>query len=247
MELRTFFREHPKVALGFSGGVDSSYLLYAAREYGAEIGAYFIKSQFQPDFELADAKRLAEQVGTELRILKCDILAEQSVRENPQDRCYYCKNRNFGLLAEAAKVDGYEVIIDGTNLSDEAADRPGMKALAEMEVLSPLRMCGITKARVRELSKEAGLFTWDKPAYACLATRIPSGTLITEADLKRVEGAEAELEALGFRDFRVRVFGGAARLQLCGGQMERALEKRNEIKAKLKPYFDIVLLDLEER
>ena len=232
MELRTFFREHPKVALGFSGGVDSSYLLYAAREYGAEIGAYFIKSQFQPDFELADAKRLAEQVGTELRILKCDILAEQSVRENPQDRCYYCKNRIFGLLAEAA---------------DEAADRPGMKALAEMEVLSPLRMCGITKARVRELSKEAGLFTWDKPAYACLATRIPSGTLITEADLKRVEGAEAELEALGFRDFRVRVFGGAARLQLCGGQMERALEKRNEIKAKLKPYFDIVLLDLEER
>ncbi|MFR8519861.1 MAG: asparagine synthase-related protein, partial [Emergencia timonensis] len=127
MELRTFFREHPKVALGFSGGVDSSYLLYAAREYGAEIGAYFIKSQFQPDFELADAKRLAEQVGTELRILKCDILAEQSVRENPQDRCYYCKNRIFGLLAEAAKVDGYEVIIDGTNLSDEAADRPGMK------------------------------------------------------------------------------------------------------------------------
>ena len=82
---------------------------------------------------------------------------------------------------------------------DEAADRPGMKALAEMEVLSPLRMCGITKARVRELSKEAGLFTWDKPAYACLATRIPSGTLITEADLKRVEGAEAELEALGFK------------------------------------------------
>ena len=105
------------------------------------------------------------------------------------------QNRIFGLLAEAAKVDGYEVIIDGTNLSDEAADRPGMKALAEMEVLSPLRMCGITKARVRELSKEAGLFTWDKPAYACLATRIPSGTLITEADLKRVEGAEAELEA----------------------------------------------------
>lgn len=247
MELSEFFSRHPKVALGFSGGVDSAYLLYAARTYGADVSAYFIKSQFQPDFELADAMQLAEQLGAKLRKIDCDILKKAAVCENPKDRCYYCKNRIFGLLAEAAKEDGYETIIDGTNASDEAADRPGMRALAEMEVLSPLRMCGITKAQVRERSKEAGLFTWDKPAYACLATRIPTGQHITAEDLQRVEGAESQLSALGFSDFRVRLLGDSGRLQLKAAQMRTAIEKRSEIKAKLKPYFDTVLLDLEDR
>lgn len=247
MELKDFFREHPKVALGFSGGVDSSYLLYAAQKYGEDVRAYFIKSQFQPDFELADASRLANQLGIELHVIPCDILSEQTVTENPSDRCYYCKNRIFSLLAEAAKKDGYELIIDGTNASDESGDRPGMRALAEMEVLSPLRLCGITKAQVRQRSKEAGLFTWDKPAYACLATRIPTGQIITAADLKRVESAEGELSAMGFSDFRVRLFSQGARLQLQAAQMHQAIEQRNEIKANLKPYFDTVLLDLEER
>lgn len=247
MELSEFFKEHPKVALGFSGGVDSSYLLYVAGKFGADVRAYFVKSQFQPDFELADASRLADQLGIELHVIQCDILAEKAVSENPADRCYYCKNRIFGLLAEAAKRDGYEVIIDGTNASDEATDRPGMRALAEMEVLSPLRLCGITKTQVRALSKEAGLFTWDKPAYACLATRIPSGQPITAEDLRRVEGAEGQLSAMGFSDFRVRLFGKGARLQLKSVQMKTAIEKREEIKANLKPYFDIILLDLEDR
>lgn len=247
MELKEFFAEHPKVALGFSGGVDSSYLLYAAKKYGADVRAYFIKSQFQPEFELKDASRLAAQLDMELKVIPVDILADQVVADNPKDRCYHCKNRIFGLLAETAARDGYDTIIDGTNASDEAGDRPGMRALKEMKVLSPLRLCGISKAQVRELSKEAGLFTWDKPAYACLATRIPMGEKITVEKLTRVQGGEGELAALGFTDFRVRLFGGGARIQLRAEEMEEALQQREKIIDRLKPYFDIILLDLEDR
>lgn len=122
-----------------------------------------------------------------------------------------------------------------------------MKALTEMSVLSPLRLCGLSKAQIRELSREAGLFTWDKPAYACLATRVPTGEAITEALLARVEGAEQVLFSLGFTDFRVRVFQDAARVQLKPAQMQQALSRRSEILENMKPYFEIVLLDLNGR
>ena len=122
-----------------------------------------------------------------------------------------------------------------------------MKALTEMSVLSPLRLCGLSKAQIRELSREAGLFTWDKPAYACLATRVPTGEAITEALLARVEGAEQVLFSLGFTDFRVRVFYDAARVQLKPAQMQQALSRRSEILENMKPYFEIVLLDLNGR
>lgn len=247
MELKDFFKEHPKLALGFSGGVDSSFLLYEAKKYGVEIGAYFIKSQFQPEFELEDAERLAEQLRIDLQIVRCDILSKQGVAANPKDRCYYCKKHIFGLLSEAAKRDGFEELMDGTNASDDAGDRPGMRALTEMQVLSPLRLCGITKAEVRARSKEAGLFTWNKPAYACLATRIPTGEPITEEKLAKVQGAESQLSALGYTDFRIRIFDGAARVQLKAEQMERAVSQKEVVREKLKPYFDIVLLDLEGR
>ena len=211
MTLQEFFTEHPKAALGFSGGVDSSYLLYAGIKAGADIRPYFIKTAFQPEFELEDAKRLCAQLGAELHIIKLDALANPDVVKNPANRCYYCKTGLFGTLQQQAKADGYTVLLDGTNASDDAGNRPGMKALTEMSVLSPLRLCGLTKAQIREFSREAGLFTWDKPAYACLATRVPTGEAITEALLARVEGAEQVLFSLGFTDFRVRVFHDAAR------------------------------------
>ena len=138
MTLQEFFQAHPKVALGFSGGVDSSYLLYAARQAGADVRPYFAKTQFQPQFELEDAKRLAEEVGAELTILPYDILPAAGF--NPKNRCYYCKTALFGALVERARQDGYDEVIDGTNASDDAGDRPGMKALGEMKVLSPLRL-----------------------------------------------------------------------------------------------------------
>lgn len=247
MTLQEFFTEHPKAALGFSGGVDSSYLLYAGIKAGADIRPYFIKTAFQPEFELEDAKRLCAQLGAELHIIELDALANPDVVKNPANRCYYCKTGLFGTLQQRAKADGYTVLLDGTNASDDAGDRPGMKALTEMSVLSPLRLCGLSKAQIRELSREAGLFTWDKPAYACLATRVPTGEAITEALLARVEGAEQVLFSLGFTDFRVRVFYDAARVQLKPAQMQQALSRRSEILENMKPYFEIVLLDLNGR
>lgn len=247
MELRDFFQECPKVALGFSGGVDSAYLLYAALDHGAQVRPYFIKTAFQPQFELEDACRLCAQLGVELTVLELDVLQIPGVVENPPDRCYHCKRALFGRLRQQAQADGYTVLIDGTNASDDAGDRPGMRALGELSVRSPLRECGITKAQVRALSKEAGLFTWDKPAYACLATRVPTGEAITPETLRKVEAAEEALFSLGYSDLRVRVFHGAARLQLPGQQLEQAAKEREAISQALAPWFDTVLLDLKER
>lgn len=247
MELRDFFQECPKVALGFSGGVDSAYLLYAALDHGAQVRPYFIKTAFQPQFELEDARRLCTQLGVELTVLELDVLQIPGVAENPPDRCYHCKRALFGRLRQQALADGYTVLIDGTNASDDAGDRPGMRALGELSVRSPLRECGISKAQVRALSKEAGLFTWDKPAYACLATRVPTGEAVTPETLRKVEAAEEALFSLGYSDLRVRVFHGAARLQLPGQQLEQAAKEREAISQALSPWFDTVLLDLKER
>ena len=245
--LRAFFADHPRMALAFSGGVDSAYLLYAARACSCDITAFYAQSAFQPEFERWDAQRLAEQLDVPLNVVPLDVLAVAAVRDNPADRCYHCKKAIFTALLAAAEAQGYEAVMDGTNASDDTRDRPGMKALVELGVLSPLRLCGITKAQVREYSRAAGLFTWDKPAYACLATRIPTGTPITDEDLNRVEGAEAALFALGFSDFRVRLFHGAARLQLPGAQMAEAIARREEIRGALAPWIEIVMLDLKDR
>ena len=247
MTLEQFFQENPRCALGFSGGVDSAYLLYAGVRAGADIRPYFIKTAFQPAFELADARKLAAGLGAEVTVLELDALADPRVAANPADRCYFCKQNLFRTLKERAIADGYPVLLDGTNASDEAGDRPGMRALAELSVRSPLRECGLTKAEIRARSREAGLFTWDKPAYACLATRVPAGEAITAETLARVEGAEDALFRLGYTDFRVRVFHSAARIQLPRGQMERAVREAETIQAALKPYFTPILLDLEGR
>lgn len=247
MNLLEFFRDHPKAALAFSGGVDSAYLLYAAKAAGADVRAYYVKSVFQPRFELKDAERLADQLAADLRILEADILAYGTVAANPPDRCYHCKRIIFQTIAEAARADGYTVLLDGTNASDEEDDRPGMRALRELSVRSPLRECGMTKAEIRRRSREAGLFTWEKPAYACLATRIPAGEPVTEEKLAATEAAEEYLFSLGFTDFRVRRFGEAARLQFPAAQLPMALTKREQIVAELKRYYQAVLLDMEAR
>ena len=247
MTLQEFFTEHPKAALGFSGGVDSSYLLWAAVNAGADIAPYYIQTAFQPAFELEDAQRLCAQIGVKMNVIRLDALADPRVAANPANRCYYCKVGLFGALRARAKADGYDLLLDGTNASDDAGDRPGMKALREMEVRSPLRECGLTKAMIRQESRKAGLFTWDKPAYACLATRVPTGRTITSELLRRVEGAETALFALGFTDFRVRLYDEAARLQLPEGQLAKAVEQRQAIRQALAPWFDVVLLDTQTR
>ena len=247
MTLEEFFEEHPKIALAFSGGVDSSYLLYAASRCGADVAAYYVKSQFQPEFELRDAIELAHKLGVRMRLIEQDIVSCAEVTANPPDRCYYCKKHIMGAIRERSRADGYALIIDGTNASDDIADRPGYKALGEEGILSPLRICGLTKAEIRRMSHEAGLPTWDKPAYACLATRVPAGETITAEKLEKTEKAEDFLRSLGLRDFRVRLLKGCARIQVPEGQLELVLKNRKTILERLKQWYAGVVLDMEVR
>ncbi len=247
MTLEDFFKANPKVAVAFSGGVDSAYLLYEAKHCNAEVIAYYVSSQFQPGFELEDAKRIAKFTGSEMKVLKVDVLCDPAVAINPKDRCYHCKRRIFTTILEAAAKDGFETILDGTNYSDDISDRPGYRALGELKVLSPLRLCGLTKAEIRRRSHEAGLFTWNKSAYACLATRIPTGDQITAEKLKMTENAEELLFSLGFEDFRVRYLDGYARIQVRASQLAKLMDCRYRIEEELGKDYKGVLLDLETR
>ena len=186
-------------------------------------------------------------MGAEMQVLEVDILCDSAVTANPADRCYHCKKILFSHILKAAKADGFSVVLDGTNASDEASDRPGMRAISELSVRSPLRECGLTKAEIRRLSKEAGLFTHDKPAYACLATRIPTGEEITTSKLQRTERAEEFLSQMGFRDFRVRCQGNTAKIQVRETNLPLLMQHREAILTELKKHYTSVLLDLEVR
>ena len=244
MQLDNFFNKYPRVAIAFSGGSDSAFLAYSALKMATEVRAYFVKTAFQPEFEYEDAKRFAKEYSLDLKVIELDILSEESVISNPSNRCYYCKKKIFSAISEEVKKDGFEVILDGSNASDDASDRPGMKALEELKVISPLRMCNLTKDDIRRLSKEANLFTWNKPSYACLATRVPSNVRITKDILDKTERAEAYLASLGFNDFRVRYRDGNALIQLIEEQFEMYREKEGIIKEELlKDYQDVILDD----
>ena len=243
MTLLEFFKDHPKVALAFSGGTDSAYLLHAALDAGAEVGAYFVSTPFQPAFEQADARRLAEELNIPLHVVEVDVLTAPQVADNPANRCYYCKKALFTALKCQAAADGYDTIIDGTNASDDAGDRPGMVALRELGILSPLRLCGISKAEVRRRSREAGLFTWEKPSYACLATRFPTGRPTTAEELQKVEAGEAALMARGYRNLRLRLREDGVLLQLPEAQLRRARQEWKELENLLAPWFARAALD----
>lgn len=247
MELRDFFAAHPRCALAFSGGVDSSYLLYEGLRCAEELGVYYVKSAFQPEFERRDALRLAQSLGAKVRVLEADVLACPEVAANPPERCYFCKKVIMSTIKAAAAADGFSLVLDGTNASDDISDRPGYRALTEEGILSPLRLCGLTKAAIRERSREAGLFTWDKPAYACLATRVKTGQQITAETLCAVEKAEDALFSLGFSDFRVRTAEGRARLEFTAEQLPRAHDRLAEICTLLAPYFTEIDTKLTER
>ena len=247
MNLTDFFHENPRAAIAFSGGVDSAYLLYAAMQAGADVTAYYVKTAFQPEFEYRDALRMAQLLHAPIRVLEPDVLCHSEITDNPPDRCYYCKRVLFSLILERAGEDGYSLVLDGTNASDDVSDRPGMRALKEMCVRSPLREAGLTKDRIRQLSKEAGLFTWDKPSYACLATRIPSGDPITAHKLAITEQAEKDLAELGFRDFRVRYRNGGARIQVKREQMPLVIACADQIRQRLGQNYSDICLDLEAR
>ena len=176
-----------------------------------------------------------------------DVLSVPAIAANPPDRCYYCKRHIFSLIAAHAARDGFTAIADGTNASDDVASRPGFRALQELQVLSPLRACGITKAQIRHLAQQAGLPLADKPAYACLATRIPTGNPISAPVLALTERAEARMRALGFRNFRVRYLGGDAKLELSRSDFSVFYRRRDALYAALSEDYRHIYLDLKER
>jgi len=243
MLIQDFFKENPICAVAFSGGVDSACLLWAAAAYGSRTAAYFVKTPFQPAFELEDTRETAGRLGAELRVLEADILSVPEVAANPTDRCYYCKRALFARILEESARDGFPMVLDGCNASDDASDRPGMRALRELGVRSPLRECGIDKAGVRRLALQAGLPVWDKPSSACLATRVPAGTPIARRDLERVERGEGKLMALGFADLRLRLRGEDALLQVRPEQLEQARERLPELEKLLGTDFRHIDLD----
>lgn len=246
MNLNDFFSQHKKVALAFSGGTDSAFLLYSAAKNGADVTAYYVSSPFQPQFELRDAKRLAKELNAKLKIINVNLDGHSEILENSPLRCYYCKKNIFSSLIREAKKDGYFEILDGTNASDDIADRPGYKALLEFGVLSPLRECGLTKDEIRKMSKEAGLFTFNKPSYSCLATRIPTGKGITHTLLQKIERAETLLFSLGFSDFRFRIIDdNSAKIQVQKAEFTKAQDLLNKIRTELQNDFDDIIIDTE--
>ncbi|MBR2879048.1 MAG: ATP-dependent sacrificial sulfur transferase LarE [Oscillospiraceae bacterium] len=245
--LKAFFEENPRVAVAFSGGTDSAYLLYQAAKYAQSVTAYCVKSIFQPESERDDVRQLANELGVKFRIVLLDILADKTVAKNTEERCYYCKKALFQRVKEWAWTDGYTVIIDGSNADDDPAQRPGMKALEELGVRSPMREAGLSKADIRRLSKEAGLFTWDKPSNSCAATRVPTGVKLTAEMLRKIKDGEEKLKELGFSDLRLRWRDGAAKLELPAEQLALAIEKRNDIIAALGEDFTEISLDLKGR
>ena len=232
-----------RFALAYSGGLDSRFLAHAAQRFGFEPVLLHIVGPHIPPEETDYARHWAASRELAYEELPADPLDSALVASGDRRRCYACKRNLFSLLKARTGLP----LCDGTNASDAGQYRPGIRAVEELGILSPLASAGLTKADIRRLSREAGLFTWDKPAYACLATRIPTGEAITGEILARVEGAEDALFRLGYTDFRVRVFHGAARLQLPAGQLERAVRERAVLRAALAPYFKPILLDLEER
>ena len=248
MQLKHFFEKYPKIAVAFSGGVDSSYLLYAAKNAGCDVHAFTVDSEFQPEFEINEAKQMAEDLNVPLTVCDFSALADPKVAENSAERCYYCKTKILEKLWELTRAAGYEVLCDGTNADDDESDRAGMRACKEQNILSPLRLCGLSKNEIRKLSKQAGLFTHDKPAYACLATRVPTGVKIKSHYLQMIERAESALFKMGFSDFRVRIIPPAtAKIQMPADQWNKAASQRSEIITALKSDFDDILLDLKER
>ncbi|MCL2293324.1 MAG: ATP-dependent sacrificial sulfur transferase LarE [Spirochaetes bacterium] len=245
MTLSDFFVQNPRFAVAFSGGVDSSFLICSAKKANVSVKGYYVKSEFQPKFETQDVLKLASGHGLDIEIIETKVLSNQTVSANPADRCYYCKKLIFTQIIQKAKTDGFSIVCDGTNASDDPADRPGFRALQELGVVSPLRLCNLTKENIRAFSRELSLFTANKPAYACLATRISTNQQITEDILKKIEKCETALFELGFTDFRVRVIGTAARLQITPADFGLLAAKRSEVSQILLESFSDAVLDLK--
>ncbi|GHV51093.1 adenine nucleotide alpha hydrolase [Spirochaetia bacterium] len=235
-------------AVAFSGGVDSSFLCHAAAAaLGSRAIAVTIVSPMLPKSEIECAADIAGRVGIEHILVEEDGIDEE-VAANPKERCYFCKKIEFGNILKAARERGINAVLDGSNMDDLGDYRPGLKALEELKIISPLREANLHKAEVRELSKRFNLPTWDKPAFACLASRIPYGERIDREKLFRIEKAEDTLRSIGFRQFRVRSHENIARIEVSPDERKRFFNETmlDDISRILKSYgFLYVAFELE--
>lgn len=224
-----------RVAVAFSGGVDSAFLLYAAhRALGDGVLAVTFAAPYSPKAEIVDAVELAGTLGVRHRVI--DMGIPDVIANNPPDRCYHCKRALLGELLRVAAEEGIEHALDGSNLDDLDDYRPGFRAVRELGVASPLLDAGLTKRDIRDLSREHGLPTWDKPAGACLLTRLPHGSFIDTEELDRIDRGEAFLKSLGFAHVRLRSHGTLARIELPSEAIASCLdpELRDRIDTRLK-------------
>jgi uncharacterized protein len=247
-ELSEYLKSMDSLVVAFSGGVDSAFLLKAAKDVLEEkVVAYTVASPYHLRWELKEAISLAEEMGVKQIVKEQDRILPE-IRNNPSDRCYRCKKALFTEIVKFAGEQGFAYVADGTNADDTADYRPGIKALQELKVSSPLLETGFTKKDIRILSREMGLPTWNKPAYACLLSRIPYGQEIREADLRKIEKAESYMMDAGFRNVRVRLHGDMARIEVPADERSKLFDTEllDRLAENIKGFgFTYVTLDLQ--